>query len=311
MRHDPLTSALVHAQAQHGVLTVPQLRAIGLSKDRVAALVRRGVLTRIRRGTYVVAGHEPTYEQRVFAAWCSVGEGAVVGRRSAAVLWRLEGVRPDAVDILTSARFAPVVPGVKVVRTSRLRASEVCSWPDGLVVTRPARTLLDLASVLPGPVLSAAYDDAVVRKLVTPAQAREALATSGGRGRPGTTAFRLLLEDDDRSRSESRLELRLQRLLVRGGLPEPVRQVPLTVPGHGAIRVDLAYPDLRIAIEADGRSEHERRQQADQDARRDAALTAMGWASMRFRFRTIEREPGWIVDVVRRARVERSQARSA
>jgi len=46
------------------------------------------------------------------------------------------------------------------------------------------------------------------------------------------------------------------------------------------IFVDIAVPSLRLAIEIDGKS-HRLRKQRARDAARDAALTAMGWTTVR------------------------------
>jgi very-short-patch-repair endonuclease len=62
------------------------------------------------------------------------------------------------------------------------------------------------------------------------------------------------------------------------GLPTPARQhVIRDDTGAFVARVDLAYPDLRIAIEYDSYQEHVGKRQLVRDSRRRNAITALGW----------------------------------
>jgi hypothetical protein len=69
----------------------------------------------------------------------------------------------------------------------------------------------------------------------------------------------------------------LSRVLQLHGLPPPVRQHEVRVPGRPHPRVlDLAYPDAKIAPEYDGRREHGPRRWAG-DGEREDELAAIGW----------------------------------
>jgi very-short-patch-repair endonuclease len=75
--------------------------------------------------------------------------------------------------------------------------------------------------------------------------------------------------------SESPMETRLRVSLIDGGLPRPVAQYELRDPlGAFIARLDLAYPQHRVAVEYDGAWHWARRR--DDDRRRDAAR-ALGW----------------------------------
>lgn len=52
--------------------------------------------------------------------------------------------------------------------------------------------------------------------------------------------------------------------------------------GRFVARVDLALPDLRLAIEHDGQAVHERPGVFTSDRRRQNALVAAGWTVLRF-----------------------------
>jgi len=69
----------------------------------------------------------------------------------------------------------------------------------------------------------------------------------------------------------------LCRVLQLHGLPRPVRQHLLVIPGRARPRyLDLAYPEARVAPEYDGRREHGVRQW-ERDAAREDELAALGW----------------------------------
>jgi hypothetical protein len=81
--------------------------------------------------------------------------------------------------------------------------------------------------------------------------------------------------------AESAMETRLRLLLVLGGLPAPAVQYLVTDERRNLVgRVDLAYPERRLAIEYDGDG-HRDRAQFVHDRRRDAVMTSLGWRVLR------------------------------
>lgn len=83
-------------------------------------------------------------------------------------------------------------------------------------------------------------------------------------------------------RAESPPESRLRLDLRRSGLPSPEVQYEIrTADGVLLARVDLAYPEARLAVEYDGATHFSRRQR-ERDLRRDATLAVYGWQTLRF-----------------------------
>lgn len=82
--------------------------------------------------------------------------------------------------------------------------------------------------------------------------------------------------------AESSPESRLRLALVLAGLA-PVSQHVVT-DSRGAVvgRVDLAFPEHRIAIEYDGWAAHQRGDAFRRDRQRQNALVAAGWRVLRF-----------------------------
>ncbi len=79
--------------------------------------------------------------------------------------------------------------------------------------------------------------------------------------------------------SESPMETRLRLALVLGGLPVPEVQTPLHEKGSLLGRVDLYYPEARLAIEYDGQTH---RTSLVEDNRRQNRLLNAGINLLRF-----------------------------
>jgi len=157
-------------------------------------------------------------------------------------------------------------------------------------VTRPARTLLDLAAVEPE-LVERALDDALVRGLTTLGSVVRMLDRAGGHGRAGTAVMRELVaaRSAGQSPTDSPLEDRLVGILRRHGLPEPVRQHEVGFADGTRARIDLAYPEVRVGIEADGRIWHSGRVDFSRDRRRANRLAAVGWTLLRYGWADVER----------------------
>lgn len=82
-----------------------------------------------------------------------------------------------------------------------------------------------------------------------------------------------------------------------GGLPAPAVQHPVIARGK-RYYLDLAYPEVRLAIEYDG-AEHLKQRRARRDLLREAALTALGWHILRFDADVVLFRPDRIAEVVR------------
>jgi predicted transcriptional regulator of viral defense system len=138
------------AARQRGVVTVKQLHAAGFDDGAIKRRRRAGRLHRLRHGVYHVGHAVPPDGAVEVAALLACGRQSVVSHRSAARLWGLPSFRDwrSPVDVTVVGRDPGRKPGVRIHRTQCLDAREVRS-ADGIPVTTPARTLLDLAAVLP------------------------------------------------------------------------------------------------------------------------------------------------------------------
>jgi very-short-patch-repair endonuclease len=150
---------------------------------------------------------------------------------------------------------------------------------DGIPVTTPARTLIDLAAKESPRIVEEALDDALRRGLVSRVRLRWRIDELGRRGRPGIDVIRSLVaaRTPGTSVPQSVFETRLLRLLREAGLPAPALQHEVKTAGRLLAVVDFAFPDLRLAVEADGYRWHSGRASWEHDRARRNALTSAGW----------------------------------
>jgi len=97
------------------------------------------------------------------------------------------------------------------------------------------------------------------------------------------------------------MESRLRLVVVLDGLPEPVVQYEVhDRDGWLVARLDLAYPDHRLALEYDG-DHHRERDTFRRDAVRLNRLHLMGWTVLRFTAADVLRTPGRTLTQIRTA----------
>jgi len=167
------------ARRQRGLITYSQLRAAGFSSPAVSRAVRSGRLHRLHRGVYAVGHRGLAPLARELAALLAVGPGAVLGRHSAAALWDMAPALPGAVDVCVRGPGRPNREGLRIHSSSRLDADDVAT-KHGVLVTRPARTLIDVANAESPRRFSWIAEQARSRRLVSDASLEEAV----GRARP-------------------------------------------------------------------------------------------------------------------------------
>ena len=184
--------------------------------------------------------------------------------------------------------------GITVHRLSApLRTTE---WTRvaGIPTTRPARTLIDLAGVVPPARLEDTLRRAIRRRLVHLDELSGLLSAPEALRRRGTKTLRAFVTErrgQSGAASESVLETHLIRLLKRARLPMPLQQYTVTLDGGGRARIDFAYPHLMLAIEADGYRWHSGKQRWASDLDRRNALTTAGWRVLHLTWDDVERDP--------------------
>jgi len=157
------------AYHQAGYFTAGQARTHRVSPQLLDHYVRTGRFERRRRGLYRISGFPSGEHDEIREAWLAVGPGkAVVSHGSALALHALSDHIPDAVHLLVPRRHRGLrePPGV-VVHTSTSEDPVRTVWRDGIAVTPPARTIVDVANDRQPDQLVMAVRQALARGLLT------------------------------------------------------------------------------------------------------------------------------------------------
>jgi very-short-patch-repair endonuclease len=188
-------------------------------------------------------------------------------------------------------RPAPIGDAKLLVHQMVLPHSDVTVL-DGIRVTTVVRTLSDLMLSASRYEAVAALDHALNRGMLD----REDLSTMERimAGRRGVVHAREWVKQAD-SRAESVLETRVRLRCLDGGVPPNDLQVEI-----GVYRVDMLWSRGRLIGEADGRSIHDTPGALFHDRERQNALTAAGFAVVRFTWEDTL-NPDRVPMIVRRA----------
>lgn len=291
------TPIVAMADRQHGVVARRQLVALGYSTGAIHRRVRRGFLCPVHRGVYAVGRTTPGRWGRWMAAVLACGPEAVLSHRSAAQLW---GVVPlgggFAIEVTrpTSARRRETIRA----HQARLREDEVARV-EGIPATSVARTLFDLAAVVPFRQLERAFHEVEVRRLTDRVPVPVLLERHPGR-RGAAGLRRLLASREPAGVTENELEERFLAFLDARGFPRPLLNATLPVGGR-LLRPDCMWPRERLIVELDGGAVHRTDRAFEGDRRRDRELLAAGWRTIRVTWRQLHGEPDAVAADLRRA----------
>lgn len=293
-----------HLASSGGVINRATALALGMPSSTLKVWVRDGRLVRVGTGVYVLPGVLENEETLLRAATSALD--AVVSHESAARLHGLDGLDPRRIAVTVPIRRSNRFKGVIVHQSTDLTEDEVVVV-NGLPVTDPPRTIIDLAAVLPAKLLAPILDQAVRNKITTYKAVKARLEATARSGKPGVVKLRRLLEVrlGRMFISESALETKFIELLVRVGLPIPTMQFrpPWLRKVNG--RVDFAYVKLKIIIEVDGML-HQAPEPFQQDRNRDNVAQLAGWIVLRFTWEDVTKRPDYVVESVRQAIMKRS-----
>lgn len=286
--------------SRSGVVRRAELLARGVGDAAIKRRVRSGEWQRAFRGVLVThAATEDAPRIRCRAALVAAGRGAYLSCLGAAI-----------------NRGLPV-PADTPIHVS-VPASRLVAHERGLVAHRNALSTAPSAYAgLP----AVSVEDALIQSFgcLDDLRARRALVIESVRGGlvttervaaaivPGTRRRPELLElltICDGSQSEAEIAM---LLLIRAALlPEPIRQYAVAAGGR-RYRLDIAYPEVRLAIEVDGKAWHFTAERRTADIARDARLAADGWLTLRFTYEQLTTDADWVVRCISAALASRAK----
>ena len=232
---------LTYFAEHHGVASRPVLRDHGVHRRRIDTLLARGTLEAVHRGVYRLGG-APTTPLQPLAALCAFDGQIVASHTSAGRLWGWRKMGdPDDLTILVPGVSSPRLHGVTIHRCHLIEPGHWIERSDGIRVTTPTRTVFDLARVLSDDSLESVIEQAIDRRMLTIPDLYAIGRRLRASGREGSARFARVLDARPAWRAPvgSDLELRVERALLRRGLPPAIRQAPIRLPDGTLIRPDL------------------------------------------------------------------------
>ncbi len=283
------------------LLTYEDVLMAGGTSKHIQRRVTSGRWVHVAPRVYLIAGAPFDWTTRQLAAVRSAGDQAVASHLAAARLFGIPGFLTAGIELSVPRGTLKPRRGIRIHQSTDLdRCSTVIR--DGIPVTDPARTLLDLGRYVGVGRLARATEFLRREAHTDWDELIETLAHHARRGRHGVRRLRtVILREAHRTEiTDSQLELLLLSLIREAGLPEPVLHYRVTHDGRFVAEVDFAYPELRIAIECDG-AVHLDDQVWERDLPRQNDLVLIGWTVLRFSYRRLRERPDAVIAEIRAA----------
>ncbi len=300
------------AAAQHGLLHRRQVLAAGGTDSVIRRRIGSGRWERCGHGVYAIVGVPWTWRRRLCAVWLSLDAEAMASHCAASKLLAVggDGEPPYELTVPTGARPGRIVepphprptePEVIVHESLDIgRCSPVLI--DGIAVTPPSRLAVDLGAVMPTEYYRITVARLQTEHGLTWTDLERTYRDHSVQGRNGCGALRDLLDlhHETIGAPDEVVEMLLADILRGAGLPTPVHQFHVQRPDGSSAFFDLAYPEHRVGIEAEGQI-HLRADVHQRDHERRNQLLLAGWIVLHFTYADVTRRPHEVVKTIRAA----------
>jgi very-short-patch-repair endonuclease len=272
------------------VVSVAQLHEAGFGRGAIHARVRAGRLLRLHRGVYAVGHSQLTSLGWRWAAVLACGGPglAALSHRSAAAVWDLLP-SPAQFDVSTLANARSTAK----IRVHRGLQPQDITTIDALPLTTVARTLVDLATTLTPHQTERVVHRAEQLRLLDTRSLDEQLARAQGRPTKKLRAAVATLAAAEPDITRTVLEERFLALVLNAQLPRP--EVNAMV---GEKEVDFLWRAEQLIVETDGAATHLTAEAFEEDRRRDAVHSMTGFRTLRFTWRQVVDEPGFVAKAI-------------
>lgn len=264
-------------------------------------MIRRRVLSgrwaQPRPGVFYLNVTQPTWKTDVLCAVFASGPDAVVSHRTAAILHGMEGIYGRMIDVTVPYDERPEPDGVILHRTRRPIDGALV---EGIPISNPARTILDLSSLVGDRVLERVAASALRKRITSVAAIDAMVGLRGGRGVSGTKRTRRVLRLVADDVSGSTAEVDLGQLIRDAPVPSPVPQFKIPLPSGENAYPDFAWPDRMRIAEVDGLEAHSTAEQLTHDLQRQNQLLDLGWDIRRWPGTTVRRDPQRVIEELTR-----------
>jgi hypothetical protein len=254
------------AERQHGRVAHWQLREIGLSASAIQRWVRAGRLHPVHRGVYAVGYASGGYLSRWMGGVLALGPDAILSHQNAAAVHDLRRMSSAAIHVTVSGGTRRGPRGVTVHRARRLDPKDR-TVVNGIPVTSVARTLLDLAEVVPLGQLIRAIEQAERVHILDLKAIEQLLARSPGRH--GTKPLRKALAQTTGEAPHVNSDWERDFLDFCEDHDIPLPELNVLVEGY---LVDAFWRDKKLIAELDSYAFHRSKRAFREDRRKYARL---------------------------------------
>jgi hypothetical protein len=278
-------------------MTDPFFGSEALAARRLSRYELRSRYIALHQDVYVSRNAELTPALRAKACWLRSRRRGILAGFSAAALHGARWIDPSRPATIIDTNRRPAA-GVQVWE-ERIADDEI-GLVDGMRLTTPARTALDLTRRYPLDDAIAAVDALAQAVELKPVDIE--LLVDRYRGRRGMRGAEAALELTDGG-AQSPKETWLRLLLLNAGFPRPQTQIAVYNEwGWVDAYLDMGWEDIKVAVEYDGDQHRSSRYQYVKDIRRLEMLDQRyGWLVVRV---VSEDHPD---DVIRRVAAARAR----
>lgn len=293
-----------YAAENHGVIGRAEAALFGASPSQIKRRLVTGEWVRLAPSVFAIAGSPATWLRTARAHALSLG--GLVSHRAAAYLHGIDGFTEGVIELTVDQARGRVRDEVRLRRSTQMHLAEP-QMVDNIPVTGIARTVLDVSADIGHRRLESTVDSVLRQRLVTWPDLYDVLVRHSVQGRNGCGPLRALLDRryGEAAIPDSRWNRMVGQLLADSALPAPQYEfVVRDVRGRFIARVDLAYPEQRLAIELDSVRYHLNRESFEKDARRRNRLLNSGWRVLTFTWADYADAPSALVRSVAQARAQ-------
>lgn len=301
------------ARGQHGAFLFEQAQRAGVPADMLRGWIESGLLDRFGVRTLRSATTPTSPIDDAAAHVLDIKPTAWISHHTAAALHRFDTF--GSVDFplhVTLQRGSYTTRPNVVVHTSDELTLEDRVFAEGVPVTSPVRTIIDLARAEHSARLTAVIDGALRDRLITEELLLRRIAELRSQGRYGVPKLLAVIEGVEATRGgHSWLERRYLQLTATAGIPRPETQRHLGRVDGRLIRVDCYYADCDLVVELLGYRWHRSRAQLRRDAERVNRLSLDGRLVLQFTYDQVTLGPQVVLATVIEARTKRLRQNSA
>lgn len=275
-----LTPAALHIlHRQLSTITASQLRASGVTEAARRRMLDERTLERLGHSVYRVAGAPQSYEARLVQLSLQHPSGFVTGPSGGGYrgLRRMPRLALVEYCVPHGARFTP--PNwARLRQSNRIPDDHVLTLDNGIRIASWHRLAFDLARDLSRRDLTSVMDQMIRDDRCTIEDFVAVGRAMCGPGRPGSKQFEhALAMRHGGPPADSHPELLVLEGLLRREVPVEPQHRLLELPNGGSVRIDMAVPSIRWAVEVDVHDAHIGLIGTTADKQRDRQLHLIDW----------------------------------